>query len=98
MKSEKPKFEFADDEIFLFSQEVAKKIRVNLEQPKNWRSLQKGPPFIKVEGTILYPVSWLKFWMADNDWLPAGWKWPEQPVRRVGTKATRLPGKKRVRA
>ena len=88
-KTNSVQLEYSEE--FLTAPEAAKILRQkNYRQLDNWRCERRGPPFIKPAGTVLYPRSWLLAWMADPNWLPQGWNFPEKPIRRVGVRMKRM--------
>ena len=50
----------------LTSREVAELLRVSKPTLARWRSLEQGPPFIQIEGSIRYPREAVDKWLADR--------------------------------
>jgi hypothetical protein len=52
----------ANTPIYLTSEELAHRLRLNENTPKKWRMLGKGPRFIKAGNNVLYPLSEVESW------------------------------------
>jgi hypothetical protein len=61
-------------EIFLTVQEVVRRYRdeVSSGTLKNWRSQGRGPPFVKVGRSPLYPLAGLEAWERENTTCATG--------------------------
>jgi predicted site-specific integrase-resolvase len=60
--------------LYLTSKEVADRWRLSDQTLANWRSVGKGPPFIRVGGRVLYPIEGIQSfeklspgWLASED-------------------------------
>lgn len=50
----------------LTSREVAEQLGVTIGTLDNWRSQNRGPDYVKVEGAIRYPVSAIVAYLAER--------------------------------
>jgi hypothetical protein len=57
-----------DDETFLTETELVARYRgrISAGTLRNWRSQGRGPPYVKVGRTVLYPHAALKTWELTN--------------------------------
>lgn len=56
----------------LTPEDVKKRLTVSMSTLANWRSTGKGPPYIKLCGTVRYPLDLLVAWEASNIVQPVG--------------------------
>lgn len=54
----------------LTEREAADEVRRTPETLKRWRRLRKGPPFIRLQGRVLYDRAKLNAWLASQE-VPA---------------------------
>lgn len=50
----------------LTAREVAEMLRVSKPTLARWRSIEQGPPFIQIEGSIRYPREAVERWLAER--------------------------------
>lgn len=50
----------------LTEREAAAELRRTPETLKRWRRLRKGPPFLRVQGRVLYDRSTLEAWLKSQ--------------------------------
>lgn len=52
---------------YLTSREIAERLRLSRGTIENWRYLGKGPPWVKIEGSIRYPVAEFDKWLSSKE-------------------------------
>lgn len=49
---------------FLSEQEVAEELGISVQTARKWRSIRRGPPFVKFGSRVAYPREDLEQWIA----------------------------------
>ena len=60
------------DDAFLTSAQLSQRWRLRPKTLANWRSLGKGPPYIRIGARVLYPAEGIHaFEKLSPQWLPS---------------------------
>ena len=59
----------SEEPVYVTSRELADRWRLSDQTLANWRHAGKGPPFIRVGGRVLYPISGIQSFEE----LASGW-------------------------